>query len=305
VHHGSSSAVQASHLLNKFVQWVADHLLRDYNFIRQSRRSIPPGIMSGFCKDGVTPCNASQSVNYYGLNMDCGGAGTCSDNGQPCTPGFDQIYTTFDDDKLNCANPFLAFCNPNAPFVGDGTCWSGCGPCTPGRPLNCAAFVYTGANSNAGPGDLKCTGAPYSLANPNSGPNTNAIGTVPNPGSMPFTVAINAADSSYCVHTFQIQDDPYGDVFGYACTATCGDGVIAVMNGEVCEPGPEYPDLSPLIPNHAGCNDMFPTCLGCAACGTLGLCGNGVTDSPSELCDDGVLGGMSGYCNAFCNGYVP
>lgn len=262
--------------------------------------TIPGGIMAGLCQDGATACGNAQSFTN-GANITCGGAGTCTgvgETGAACLAGADATYGTVDDDLSLCVTPGTATCTaPVALQIGDGMCWSGCGTCTAGRDFNCAEFQYTGHNTNFGgtSGDLKCTGAPYSLANGNVAADTIALGTVLQGGSAPFSIQINAGDSSFCVHTFLILDDPYGDLAGFGCTSTCGDGFIALNadTPEVCEPKrgsalTTPPDATPLIPNDIGCDDVNTECIGCGVCVPAGsLCGNGILgDDPSEQCDD-------------------
>jgi cysteine-rich repeat protein len=262
--------------------------------------TIPGGILGGFCMDAtLTPCTSAGSTGS-GANVTCGGAGTCSDNAAPCTA----------TDLALCADPGTASCSAPGVLIGDGICWSGCGTCTAGRDFNCAEFQYTGHNTNFGgtSGDLKCTGAPYSLANGNVAADTIALGTVAQGGSLPFQIQINAGDSSFCVHTFLVLDDPYGDLAGFGCTSTCGDGFIATGadTPELCEPKRASatttpPDATPLIPNDIGCDDVNTECVaGCSLCVPIGgLCGNGSLDV-GEACDDGNL--VNGdCCSATCN----
>lgn len=269
--------------------------------------TIADGIMNGFCQDGTTLCDATGS-DLAGNNTACGGKGTCSDNGADCSPGFDLTYGTLDDVLYACTDPLTATCTPPvAALIGDGKCWSGCGTCTGGRDLRCASFVYGGSNLNAGPatGDTKCTGAPYSINNPSNIGVANldsiVIGAVGVGAAVPFTFLLNAGNNSYCVHRFQIREQPFGDVddsaIGDICNTTCGDGVVALLNGEICEPRPaDTVAYANVVHSGCGVNDYY--CYGgleavppalCAGPGVDTLWGTADDDTstcadPSALC---------------------
>lgn len=257
--------------------------------------TIPDGIMNGFCQDGTTACAAAQS-DPFGYNSTCGGIGVCSDNLAACTPGPDKAFGTGDDVRYLCGTPATATCNPGAtPLIGDGRCWSGCGVCDNGRNLLCASFVYGGSNLNAGPatGDTKCTGAPYSIANASNINVANLdsilVGAVPVGGGVMFNFVLNAGNASYCVHRFQIRENPFGNVddsaAGDVCNTSCGDAVIAGLNGEICEPHPDPLDITGFRQDR-GCTDPNPVCdtttLPCAQC--VAFCGDGAIGT-GEVCD--------------------
>ncbi len=97
------------------------------------------------------------------------------------------------------------------------------------------------------------------------------------------------------------------------CTGTslssggiCGDGMVNLAAGEVCEPGQERAvacsemgrDGSRAQICRSDCKDWEDKPK--AVCET-GKCGDGVIQPP-EICDEGPLNGKYGHCGATCNG---
>jgi cysteine-rich repeat protein len=85
------------------------------------------------------------------------------------------------------------------------------------------------------------------------------------------------------------QCDDGNAIEGDACDSNCtlpGCGNNIVDPGEDCDDGN-------LIDGDT-----------CESDCTLPSCGNGIVDG-SETCDDGVNNGLSGFCNATCDGTVP
>ena len=81
--------------------------------------------------------------------------------------------------------------------------------------------------------------------------------------------------------------------------SSCGNGTVDA--GEVCELG-QYQSCSDSA-GYAGTQSCNASCTGYAACVTTEYCGDDVVQAAAgETCDDGLLNGTAGFCNAQCNG---